>query len=256
MGVGEHVAIERIDLAGRIGQRKRDVGQASGLAFGLFRIKRVKHRAREKGMRGFRPMIDEAFAFRVDEDGDEVLHVADLVQRAEPDFFEGIETGATLRRARIEAQHRILGMRRAPSGRQVPKFRFLIVDDDAVGPGEKRGHDKAYAFAAARRRNGENMLGAVMPQIMQVLSATAARRSMPGADINPAPGLAWGGQQPSRSNFGSGRPMGCAVHAFVPLGAADAGAADRQQEKQAQSQSRRLYGVELTKHAWGAICEL
>ena len=169
MGVGEHVLIERVDLAGGIGQRQRDIGQASGLAFGLLRIKHVKHRAREKGMRGFRPMIDEALAFRVDEDGDEVLHVADLVQGAEPDFFEGIEAGAALRRARIEAQHRVLRMRGAPSGRQVPELGFLIVDDDAVGPGEKRRHDEAHAFAAARRRDGEHMLGAVMPQIMQAL---------------------------------------------------------------------------------------
>ncbi len=116
MGVGEHVLIERVDLPGGIGQRQRDIGQAAGLAFGLFRIQHVENRAREKGVRGFRPVVDETRAFRIDEDGDEILHVADLVQGAEPDLFKRIEAGAALCRAWVKAQHRVAGMRGAPSG--------------------------------------------------------------------------------------------------------------------------------------------
>jgi len=57
------------------------------------------------------------------------------------------------------------------------------VDDDAVGPGQKRRHDEAHALAAARGRDRKHMLGAVMTQIMQALFGTVA----PGADINPLP---------------------------------------------------------------------
>ncbi len=114
MGVGQHVLIKRVDLAGGIGQRQRDLGQSSGLAFGLLRIKHVEHRAREKGVRRLRPMVDEALAFRIDEDGDEVLHVPHLVQGPEPDFFERIEAGSSLRRTWIEAKHRVLRVGGAP----------------------------------------------------------------------------------------------------------------------------------------------
>ena len=183
MGVGKHVLIKRVDLAGGIGKRQRDLGQASGLAFGLLRIKHMKHRAREKGMGGFRPMVDEALAFRIDEDGDEVLHVTHLVQGPEPDFFERIEAGSSLRRTWIEAKHRVLRVSGAPPRRQVPKLGLLIVDDDAVGPGQKRRHDEAHALAAAGGRDRKHMLGAVMTQIMQALFGTVA----PGADINPLP---------------------------------------------------------------------
>ena len=73
---------------------------------------------------------------------------------------------------------------------------------------------------------------------MQTLFALAARQFLPGADIDPATKLARQGQEPRRGDFGSGRPMGCAVHAFMPFGAADAEAACRKQGEETQSCAR------------------
>ena len=46
-------------------------------------VEHMQDGARQKGMGGFGPVVDEALAVGVDEDGDEILHVAHLVDGAQ-----------------------------------------------------------------------------------------------------------------------------------------------------------------------------
>ena len=107
-----------------------------------------------------------------------------------------------------------MASRLAPGGGQVPKLGLLVVDDDAMGPGQKRGHDEAHALAGAGGGDGGDMLGAVMAEVMQGFVLVA-----PAAGINALGFSALGGQKPGRLDFGAARPMGGAVDAFVALGA-------------------------------------
>ena len=85
--VCDHLEIELLDAPVGVGKGGGHIGQRPGLAFGLLLIEHVQKRAREKRVARFGPVIDKALAVRVHEDGDEVLHVAHLVDGAKPDLL-------------------------------------------------------------------------------------------------------------------------------------------------------------------------
>ena len=129
-----------------------------------------------------------------------------------PDLLEGVEADAPDAAPGSNFMHEIFGFRLAPGRGQVPKLGLLIVDDDAMGPGEKRRHHEAHALAGARGRDGGDMLRAVMAEIMQAFWFVA-----PAADINALAFLPLAGSKPGRLDFGLARPMGGAVDAFMAL---------------------------------------
>ena len=59
----------------------------------------------------------------------------------------------------------------APAGGQGPVLALDVGDDCGAGPRQKRGDDETDAFAGTGRRKAENMLGAIMAQIMIAPSA-------------------------------------------------------------------------------------
>ena len=57
-------------------------------------------------------------------------------------------------------------MLRPKAGGELPVLAFNIVDDRRARPGQERGNDEAHAFARSCRGKAQDMLRAVMPQIV------------------------------------------------------------------------------------------
>ena len=70
----------------------------------------------------------------------------------------------------------------APAGGELPVLALDVVDDGGAGPGQQRRHHQADALAGARRRHGEDVLGAVVAQIgvIEQSEHDAARRQQAG----------------------------------------------------------------------------
>src|SRR5208282_3675192 len=103
----------------------------------------------------------------VDQHVGDVLDVADFPFAA-TDLQQAI-VGCAYRVGRIEEQH--AAEARPPTGRQSPVFALDAVDDRRAGPRQKRGDDETDAFDGTGRRKAENMLGAIMAQIVVAPSA-------------------------------------------------------------------------------------
>ena len=120
-----------------------------------------------------------ARAFGIDQDVGDVLHVAHLVLAA-AHFEQRIEAGGA-GIGGIEQQ--AVGEAAAPAGGELPVLALDVVDDGGPGPAQQRRHHQAHALAGARRRHGEDVLGAVVAQVGVVEQAEhdAARRQQAGA---------------------------------------------------------------------------
>ena len=55
------------------------------------------------------------------------------------------------------------------TGRLRPVLAFDVVDDRRLLPGQEGRNHQAYAFAAARRREGENVFRPVVPKVVKVI---------------------------------------------------------------------------------------
>ena len=228
--VCDHLEIKTFDALVGIGERAGHIGERADLAFGARLIENVEDRAGQEGVARLCPMIDEAFSFRVDEDGHEVLDIANLVKAAQPDLLKRVEADTAGGGARIEFHDGIAGFLFPPCRRQVPELGFLIVDDNAMGPGEKRRHDKPNAFARSRRRDGGDMLRAVVAQITKPFAFVA-----PAANIDAFTAPSLFRQKPRRLDFSLARPMSGPVNAFVAFRVAPA---EREQAEQAARKAR------------------
>ena len=53
----------------------------------------------------------------------------------------------------------------APAGGELPVLALDVVDQGALGPGDRRRDDEAHALAGPGRREGHDVLGPVVPQV-------------------------------------------------------------------------------------------
>src|SRR3546814_2721530 len=70
----------------------------------------------------------------------------------------------------------------SPAGRELPVLALDVVDDGGTGPGQQRRDHEANALARARRREGHDVLRAIMAQVVALQPAEehAARLEQPG----------------------------------------------------------------------------
>src|SRR3546814_4936773 len=88
----------------------------------------------------------------------DILNVANLV-RAAPNLQQRIISGRS-DVGRIEKQR--VREARAPAGGELPVLALDVMDDRRSGPAQQGRNDQPNALAAARRREGHDMFGAVM----------------------------------------------------------------------------------------------
>src|SRR5450631_3464170 len=100
-------------------------------------------------------------AFRVDKNIRNVLHIAHFLHAAT--HFHQRVVGGRARIGRVE--EKAVREASAPTGGELPVLALDVMYDGRAAPGEKRRDDEAYAFAGARRRKGEHVFWAVVPQI-------------------------------------------------------------------------------------------
>ena len=243
----DHLQIERHDLPVGVGERERNIGQGAHLALGPLLIEHMQDCAGEKGVARLGPMVDKPLALGIDKNGHEVLHVAHFVQRAEPDLLERVEAHASLLGARIELHDDIAGLALPPGGGQVPELRLLVVDDDAVRPGQERRNDKADALAGPCRRDRRDMLRPVVAEIAKTAAAVA-----PAADIDAFAALSLFRKKARRLDFLEARPMRGAVNALVAFRIA---AAYREQPQNAEHQAHRQTDHDRLEHGLRADAE-
>src|SRR5690349_21715512 len=112
------------------------------------------------------PVVIEAFAVWVHDDGDQILHVSYFKISVQADFSQWSEAATARGCRRIELQHFIMGFFLPPSSSQCPKFALHVMNDRRMRPRQQRWDDQAHAFAASGRGNGGNMLRAVVAEIM------------------------------------------------------------------------------------------
>jgi hypothetical protein len=152
---GHHSPEGRGERALGIGKERGDTRQR--LFF--LGVQDVENRADQKRMAGLLPMV-AAFerAFGIDQNVGDILDVAHLV--GAPANFEQRIISCRARIGRIEEQ----AVRKAlpPAGRQLPVLALDVVDDGRARLAEQGWYDQADTLAAPRRREGHNVLGAVM----------------------------------------------------------------------------------------------
>lgn len=154
------------------------------------------------------PMVAEALALGVDEDGGDVLRVADLVLRAQADLLEGVVRGDAGFGARgVEAEHEMACVLLPPAGGERPGFALRVVDHDGIGPAEERRENEADALAAPGRGEREDVLGSGVPEVVE-----CALGILPPADVD-AGGLARRAEEAGALDLRPGRPMRRAVEA-------------------------------------------
>jgi hypothetical protein len=76
----------------------------------------VKNDADKERLAGLLPVRFQPFAVRVDQQGRQVLHVADFVAGAESDFVQRVEPAIAVGIGRLEAQHLVLRVLLPPAG--------------------------------------------------------------------------------------------------------------------------------------------
>jgi hypothetical protein len=130
--------------------------------FSLLGVEHVQDGSGQQGMRRLLPVVAPLLGtFRVHQDVGDVLHVPNLV-RALAHLEQRVEPGGQ-RVGGIEQE----AMREpgAPICCQHPILALDVMHDRRARPRQKRGQHEADAFGRARRRDHEDVLGAVMPQV-------------------------------------------------------------------------------------------
>src|ERR1039458_5335497 len=94
-------------------------------------------------------------------------------------------------------------------GRLRPVLALNVVDDGALLPSQQGWNDQADALAAARRGEGKNVLGAVVPEVVQVPGAFV----VPAADVDATVCV----EQSGGENVGFGGPPRRPVQIFGVL---------------------------------------
>jgi hypothetical protein len=122
----------------------------------------MQDRADKQRMAGLFPMVTfvEA-AFGIDQDVSDVLDVAHF-PFALP-YLQQRVVGRRFHVGRIEEQHAAVPGAKACCQR--PVLAFDVMDDAASRPGQQRRHNEADAFAAAGRREAQDMLRTIVAQI-------------------------------------------------------------------------------------------
>ena len=170
-------------LRARFREDVRKVGERCDAAFERRLVADVEDHAGSDGSRGILPiaLLRAVLAGTHDHVGD-VLGIAHVPRSEEANFGERIEPGTAglFNRRKLEAQVSLL---RAEAGRLGPVLTLDVIDHGRFRPGQQGRNDQADAFAGTRGRERENMLGAVVPQIVKVLAAIPA----PCADISALP---------------------------------------------------------------------
>ena len=193
--VGRHHPAQRVgEGALRIGEEGGDAGER--LLF--LRIEDMQDGADQQRMAGLLPMAAPfQRPFGIDQDVGDVLDVADLVRS-----LAHLEQRVVAGRARIgRIEQQAVREFRPPAGGQLPVLALDVVNDGRPGPRQQRRDDKPDALARAGRREGHDMLGSVMAQILAAEPAEedAGRPEEPGALdlalVRPARG-AIGGDEP------------------------------------------------------------
>ena len=159
-----HRAQRRLDRPPRVGE---EVGDACERLVRLG-VEDVEDGPDQQRVAGLLPVVAPLErALRVDQDVGDVLDVPHLAVAAA--HLQQRVVGVRGRAGRVEAQH--AAEPRAPAGRQRPVLALDVVDDRAARPGQQRRDDEADALAAARRREAQDVLGSVMPQVAPAKSS-------------------------------------------------------------------------------------
>ncbi|EXI77987.1 MAG: hypothetical protein AW10_03371 [Candidatus Accumulibacter appositus] len=238
VAVGAHLHPELGHIARGIGQQGIDRRQGGRRALVGGLVERMQDDADQQRLAGFLPVRFQAAAVRVDDQRGEVLHVADLVLGTDPDFVERVPADAAAGRSGLEAQHPVFCVLPAPAGGQGPELAFQVGDDGALAPRQEGRHHQSDPLAGTRRRVAQDMLRAVVAQVVRVTP-----RVQPGADIDAGacrrPGAGKGlpqrarpGQQARRLDVLQVCPAGRAVQVRVqPGGIGQDHPGDRQAEQ-------------------------
>ncbi|EXI77995.1 MAG: hypothetical protein AW10_03360 [Candidatus Accumulibacter appositus] len=179
VAVGAHLHPELGHIALGIGQQGIDRRQGGRRALVGGLVERVQDDADQQRLAGFLPVRFQTAAVRVDDQRGEVLHVANLVFGADPDFVQGVPADAAAGRSGLEAQHLVFRMLPAPAGGQGPELAFQVGDDGALAPRQEGRHHQADPLAGTGRRVAQDMLRTVVAQVMRMTP-----RVQPGTDID------------------------------------------------------------------------
>ena len=98
----------------------------------------------------------------------DILGVRYIARSEEPDLLQRVKTGRRilLDRRELETKMTLAG---PEAGRFRPVLSFDVIDDRRFLPGKEGRNHQADAFAAARRREGENMFRPIVAQIVKVI---------------------------------------------------------------------------------------
>ena len=129
-----HFHPELGNVALRIGQHGIDAGQAGDAALGFCLVQRMQDDPDQQRLAGFLPVVLQTLSVRIDQQGRQVLHVADFVFAAQPDFIERVPADTAAGCGRLETQHLAFGMLLPPARRQRPQLALQVRDDRAVPP--------------------------------------------------------------------------------------------------------------------------
>ena len=166
----------------------RQIGETRDAAFERRFIADVQDHSCRDGSRGILPVafLRAVLAGTDDHVGD-VLGVADITRREQTHLAQRIESraGLLLNRRKLEAEMALLA---AKPRRLRPVLTFDVIDHGALFPSQQRRDHQADAFAAPRWREGENVFGTVVAEVIQSVSALRT----PAADVHAVPC----GQQP------------------------------------------------------------
>jgi hypothetical protein len=106
-----------------------------------------------------------------------ILRIGDVAGRAQTDFGQRIESGSVLLDWREFKAH--VPLRLAITGGLSPILALDVIDHGTFHPCQQCRNHQADAFASAGWGKGEDMLGAVMAQVMKPLFTIV----VPAADV-------------------------------------------------------------------------
>ena len=156
------IAMQRfLDRAARIGQQCRNTGQRLVL-FGIQHMQDCPDQERVAGLLPMVPALQGSLG--IDQDVGNVLDVTHLPLPA-TDLQQGIVGGRRCVR-RIEQQDTTMLATKPRC--QLEVLSFDIVDDRAAGPRQERRHYEPDALAAARRCKTQDVLGAIVAQVLLI----------------------------------------------------------------------------------------
>src|SRR5471032_2411783 len=173
--------VERLAKTGT-GPREyvRQICEAGNAAFERRFVADVQNHSRRNGRGGILPVaLLGAVLASADDHVRDILGVAHIARREDPNLAQRIESGAglLLDRRKLEAEIALLA---AETGRFRPVLTLDVIDHSTLFPRQQRRNHQADAFATACWREGENVFGTVMAEIVQPMSAFGA----PAADVD------------------------------------------------------------------------